>query len=364
MKLRWDGQQGRRINIYNYKDGDIIIISKTAKIKWCSKTKYYYIDKGYKFTKIGDFFEVKVEDLTPGSRADIVVKCDYCGKIYHQPYCVYYKGIKNGSKKSCSDCQNIKQRMVIKNKYGVDNISQLPETQKKIAQNNLMKYGVTNTSQLDTIKEKVIQTNRKKFGVDYPMQLSEFQERIKNTDLKKYGVEHHTKSPDVIAKRKRTNIDKYGFEYPIQNKDILSKSLNSRYQHGNFSCSSQQFKLFQLIGGELNYPFHNFVIDIAFPDEKLAIEWDGSGHDLSVRLGHITESEFNRNENFRNITLFKNDWKIIRFITHKDIFPDNILDIFNYCKNYINNGGHKIYVLIDEQKIHFKKQFIDFENIA
>ena len=27
-------------------------------VKWCSGNKKYYIDKGFKFTKIGDIFEV------------------------------------------------------------------------------------------------------------------------------------------------------------------------------------------------------------------------------------------------------------------------------------------------------------------
>ena len=257
-----------------------------------------------------------------------------------------------------------KSKKTIMDKYGVENVSQSNEIQDKIKRNNLIKYGVTNTSQLDSIKEKVKQSNREKFGVDYPMQLDDFQKRIKQTDMQKYGVAHHTQAPEVIAKRKKTNVDRYGVEFPIQNKDILNKSISTRYQHGNFTCSKQQYRLYEIIGGELNYPFKKFVIDIAFPEDKIAVEWDGSGHDMSVRMGQISEYEFNRNENYRNIVLFRNDWKIIRFVTKKDIFPNNILDIFNFCKSYIDNGGHKITVLIDENKIHFKDQYIEIDNIA
>ena len=257
-----------------------------------------------------------------------------------------------------------KSKKTIMDKYGVINVSQSDEVQDTIKRNNLIKYGVTNTSKLDSIKEKVIQSNREKFGVDYPMQLSEFQERIKQTDMQKYGVSHHTQAPEVIAKRKKTNVERYGFEYPIKNKEVLNKSISTRYKHGNFTCSTQQYELYKIIGGELNYPCEKFVIDIAFPNDKIAVEWDGSGHDLSVRLGQISEPAFKRNENYRNIVLFNNGWRIIRFVTKKDIFPNNIINIFNYCKSYIDNGGHKITVMIDDNHILFKDQCVDIKNIA
>lgn len=362
-----------------------ILLTKKVITKWNGRTKQYYIDKGYQFTKIGDELEINVFDLKPYSEVKVEVQCDYCGKKYTISYASYLETERNG-KIACKQCahfrssETVKERYgvdnifqveqfkekskeTIRSKYGVDNISQLPETQKKIKQNNLDKYGVTNTSKLDVIKEKVIASNRKKFGVDYPMQLDEFQNRVKQTDIQKYGVLHHTQSPDVIAKRKKTNHEKYGVEFPIQNKDILYKSISTRYKHGNFTCSTQQYQLHQLIGGELNYPFKNFVIDVAFPDEKIAVEWDGSGHDMSVRMGRISNKEFKRNENYRNLVLFNSNWKIIRFITKKDIFPDNILDIFNYCKSYIDNGGHKITVFIDENQIHFKNQYIEISNL-
>lgn len=300
-------------------------------------------------------------------------------------YASYLATLKDG-KNACKQCNNVnvkktnltkygvanvfqldsikeKSKQTIKMRYGVEYISQSKEIQERIKENNLKKYGVTNTSKLDFIKEKVKQSNLEKFGVSYPMQLSEFQERVKETDIKKYGV-HHTQSPDVISKRKKTNLERYGVEFPIQNKDILNKSIATRYQHGNFTCSKQQYKLYENIGGELNYPFKQFVIDVAFPKDKIAVEWDGSGHDMSVRMGYITEQEFIRNENYRNKILLKNDWRIIRFVTKKDIFPDNIQDIFSYCKSYIRDGGHKITVLIDENKINFKDQYIDINNIA
>lgn len=51
-----------------------MLISKTAIVKWNSKTKQHYVNLGYEFTKMGDSFEVKVEDLTHGSSSEVIIK--------------------------------------------------------------------------------------------------------------------------------------------------------------------------------------------------------------------------------------------------------------------------------------------------
>lgn len=61
--------------------------------------------------------------------------------------------------------------------------------------------------------------------------------------------------------------------------------------------------------------------------------------------------------------LFEDDWKIIKFITKKDIFPNNISDIFDYCMAYLSNGGHYIRVFIDENVIRYKDKTIDINEI-
>lgn len=339
-----------------------ILLTKKVKLKWCSRTKYYYIDRGYKFTKIGDLFTANIDDVTHGSEVIVMVKCDYCGKTFETKYSSYIKSTKTG-KNACVQCSSLKVKDTCMKKYGVENVSQSDIVQEIKSKNNLKKYGVTNPSKLQFVKDKVIQTNIKRYGVEYPMKTKEFQNRVRKTSMEKYGVEHHTKSEVVKNKQRQTMLRKYGCMNPTQNKEILHKLITSRYIHGNFTCSKQQYQLYKLIGGKLNYPFRNFIIDVAYPSEKIAIEWDGSGHDLSVRLGKITRENFIRNENFRKISLFQEDWKIIRFITKKDIFPDNMKSIFDYCYQYIKNGGHHIQVFIDNELIKTKKQTIKFDEI-
>jgi len=54
--------------------------SKTIIIQWAVKTRKWYIEKGYKYTKLKDEFEVKVEDLTDCSHFAVDVTCDGCGE--------------------------------------------------------------------------------------------------------------------------------------------------------------------------------------------------------------------------------------------------------------------------------------------
>lgn len=59
-----------------------MIINKTIKVRWHSKNKKHYESRGYVYTKWGNEFEVKLEDLSNGSGFEVSVLCDYCKKKY------------------------------------------------------------------------------------------------------------------------------------------------------------------------------------------------------------------------------------------------------------------------------------------
>lgn len=86
----------------------MIIPNQIVKAKWTNKYKSFYEEKGYIFTKIGEEFDVKAEDLAQGSHIPIKVKCDYCGNIYSSPYASIVKGRKNIPKDSCKKCVGCK----------------------------------------------------------------------------------------------------------------------------------------------------------------------------------------------------------------------------------------------------------------
>lgn len=71
-------------------------------MKWNGKNKAYYTSKGYEWTKQGEEFDVKIEDLNPTSHNKIDVACDSCGKIGHPAYRDYCA--RTYDEYLCSDC--------------------------------------------------------------------------------------------------------------------------------------------------------------------------------------------------------------------------------------------------------------------
>jgi very-short-patch-repair endonuclease len=125
------------------------------------------------------------------------------------------------------------------------------------------------------------------------------------------------------------------------------------YSNGTNQCSKQQKYLHNILGGKLNYPIGKSSLDIAFPDEKIYIEYDGSGHDLSVKLGRVTQQEFLDKEKRRNYALLKRGWKEIRIVSKDDKLPTSykIKQMFDEAINYLNEGHHWIKFIINDNII-------------
>lgn len=92
-----------------------MILDKYVKTRWHSVHKSHYEEKGYLFTKIGDEFEVKVEDLKSTSQVKVKYQCDYClGENQleeKEKYKTYEKiSSKNIGEKDC--CRKCKGRKV------------------------------------------------------------------------------------------------------------------------------------------------------------------------------------------------------------------------------------------------------------
>ena len=84
-------------------------------VKWNSKIKSHYVERGYHFTKMGDEFEVKAKDLTIGSHVMVSCTCDYCGKQYELMYKLYLHSIKTGLL-ACDSCQRHKHKSTIQDR--------------------------------------------------------------------------------------------------------------------------------------------------------------------------------------------------------------------------------------------------------
>lgn len=99
-------------------------------------------------------------------------------------------------------CKYCKTKKVWKEKYGVENVSYLPEVKEFLSKVNtenskeryekykktcLEKYGTENIFASEYGKEKIKETLKSTYGVEHPLQNKELKEKWKNTIKEKYG---------------------------------------------------------------------------------------------------------------------------------------------------------------------------------
>lgn len=348
----------------------MIILPQITSIKWNANNVRYFSEKGYIYTKIGDLFDVYVLDLPLKSKAGLYVICDYCGKIVSTTYIAYNRALESDVKKFCCfDCVKNKREEVMMFRYGVTSASQHPIFKNKAEKTNLLlygskvasksqvikdktrgtfiqRYGVEHALQIKEIKLKQEETMEERYGVKYAFQNEDIYNKQKESVIEKYGVENVFSSSEVKKKIHNTNIRKYGFSSPMQNETIKKKALKTMYEKGTSPTSKQQNYLHRLIGGELNYPFGECMLDVAFPNEFICVEYDGGGHDLSVKIGMVTKEAFSKRENARMGHVL-NTWRVIKIISPKDFLPSDemILIMIDEAKEYLINKNKKLFTI-------------------
>lgn len=384
-----------------------MLITEQVEVKWHGRNKQHYIDKGYNFTKTGDVFIVKTLDLSKGIHNSIEVKCDYqkdgCEDVFNIPFCDYYSRNLNGviNKDCCNNpnCMKEKRKESFQKTYGCDNSNQIPEAKERRSKtcqelyggNSPMcspevreksittlqeKYNVDNISQVEEIKQQKTNTCLEHFGVENPIQASEIKEKIFNTNLIKYGVGNYTQTKEYKDKVKKTNqerygvdsclqiegvhkkaeqafLDKYGAKCSVLVPEIKNKILDSLFKNKSAPSSIQQEYLSILYNYNLNHLTNNYFLDMINIDHKIYIEYDGGGHDLCVKLGKMTQEEFNHKERKRYYFLRNKGYKLIRIISTKDKLPldDTLLLMLEYAKDYLSTGHSWIYFDIDNSNI-------------
>ncbi|MFE7816734.1 hypothetical protein ACFU1R_00895 [Priestia megaterium] len=341
-----------------------MILTKIIQVRWHSKTKSHY-DKilnsagcqKYIFTRFGKEFEVQFKDIHPNCTAEIELRCDYCliehTKIYRN-WKIHFD--KSGIKKdSCNKCRGKKIAESNLLVYGTTNVMHLGETKNKLIQTNMKRYGVSNVSQNKEIIEKIKETSLKKYGTEYYFQTDDFKEKYRKSMQKRYGVNNSFQAKEVKEKSKQTMLENYGVEYNMQNANIRKKAVTSMYKKGTTPTSKPQLYLHGILGGLLNYPFERYNLDIAFPENKIAIEYDGGAHDLKVKLGGITQEEFKRREIIRGTYLKREGWKLIKIVSKYDILPSKVdlLKMVKDSQTIFSRGNTWVKFNIDNSTISY-----------
>ena len=311
-------------------------------IRTLDKNKKLRIKRGIKLL-------VDVKDLMSSSNECVDVLCDYCNENISTKTFNSYNYQRRYIQKDCCDdfdCRVKKYKEVMELKYNVINSFQMEEVKDKIKKYNQDNFGVDNYTQTNEFKEKTKQICLDKYGKNNLFQVEEIKEKIKQTNLDKYGVENYTQTEEYKEKTKQTCLNKYGVENPMQNTNIknyaIKRQLKSKYENGTGIKSAQQTYLCELYSGELNYPFGRCLLDIAFPEDKIYIEYDGGGHNLIVKLGQMSEKDFKTKEIKRQYYCKSNGWKLIRIISSKDLLPsdDVLIDLLNIWFKYLKETEH------------------------
>lgn len=402
-----------------------MLLSKEVEVTLNYKNIKRYLDFGYEFptfinkdgnvsVKRGTKLKVKIIHLDVKSGSVIKYKCDYCGKEIEVRYCDYMKHYQDGNKNEsdcCINCISKKTQSKLIDKYGVNTPFALKEVRDKRDKTVKDKYGVDNVFQLKDVQNKSRDTNLEKYGKEWYTQTDEYKIRAKETCLDKYGYDNVSKSPEIIEKIKDVQFERYGNyysatdegkeryknycmnNYGVENlfqadfvkdkileynyntygvshpmkldnikEERFKKMVVTKYRNGSGQSSRQQDYLHKVYGGEVNYPVDRCSLDIAYVNEKIYFEYDGSGHDLSVVMGDYTRDEFNRREMNRKFYLFSCGWKEIRIISKKDYLPSEeiLLKMRDFSLRWFNQNHKWIKFYIDEGKYETSEGFDNY----
>lgn len=172
--------------------------------------------------------------------------CEVCGKQFEITKShIQSSNIPKCCSKECSNNLKIlNSRKTIREKYGVEFISQSPEFREEM--------NASIKAKSSRIKESRKETMLDRYGVEYPIQNKDIRDKIDKTNLKKYGVTNVAKNEDIgkkisnslrdpltQAKRIEASLEKYGTEYPSQSQAVKDKTAKTNLEKYGVKYSIQ-----------------------------------------------------------------------------------------------------------------------------
>lgn len=298
----------------------MLLEEDTIELKWSNVNKKRYSNLGYVFTKNGDCFYPKVKDvLKCSSGVKIPVLCDCCGEIFYPTTTNYLKAKSNNKKDYCVKCKGIEIRNTVKEKYGVDNVMQVPEIKEKFSIKCMEKYG----TKFPLMNKDIFNKTQKSLNDHY---------NVNN------GIADIRSIKEINQKIIETNKRKYGGNSPFCSKDIKSKIIQKMFENGTCATSKKQIQLYEILkqvygNCELNYPCDQLSLDCMTIINGIPfdIEYDGWYFHKDREI----------QDRKRNYFVIKKGYKVIRFLALVDRLPtqEELTNSINYLlqtnKNYI-----------------------------
>lgn len=307
-------------------------------LKWNASNKTYFIDKGYTFTKMGEEFEVDAEDISHGSKTNIVVLCEYCGTELTVPAYSYYNSIKASGSYCCSKCKWIKVKTTNRERYGVDNPMQNEDVRVKNKQSLFESFGVVHPSQSKALYKKSLEAKLEKYGDEK----FNNREKAKETCLKNHGVENASVLEETIAKMKATCVEKYGGESSQCDVEVRQKSWDTMLENGTTPSSKPEKAMVELLkeiygadNCKAQYVFDRCSFDclLSVNGVDIDVEYDG-------KYWHNEERDTRRD----NYTI-RRGIKVLRFVSEIAV-PSK--DLIIRSVDYLVNSNHT-HIKVDVQ---------------
>lgn len=332
-----------------------MILTKKTRTKWHTKTRGYYENKGYKFTKYREDFDVNVCDLIESSHVIVECKCDKCGAIKQMEYRAYNKCCSNNDGKyychTCSNILSIKGRLNDRQNKNIKRILEKCkengyillsdadeiQTQKSYIRYLCPKHGeqrmnVNNFSNGRKCPKCALDNAR----VRYQMPREEILDRVKECNGKLLNVDDYVNQ----------NVKNLKFECQSCGSVFVS-SLNAFVQHGGQLCSDCSGKKSL---GEIrikNYLLDNGIeyipqfcfddckdiktlpFDFYIPSCNTIIEFDGRQHFEETNWFSYPLETTQKHDSIKNKYCEINNINLIRIpykqINHINEILDNLL---------------------------------------
>ena len=295
-----------------------------------------------------------------------IPKCSICAN--NCKFLNFKKGYNKtcGSKKCIGKQRYINAKNTFKEKYNVENPSQLDSVNEKKKKTYLKHFGfehpMKNESFKENLLEKVKKTNIKKYGVDFPVKSEKIRKKIENNLKKDFGINHHSqkhindfknfKNKNFIIenfiKNEKFLIDKFCEYFNVHKSkaNAIKQELNILIPN-NSNIENKINKIFNFIFKEKDRSvIKPFELDLFSKNHKIAIEYDGL---LWHSFGKSTYPRFNNyNEIDKNYHLRKTELCETQGIQLLHIFEDE----------WLNETKRKIWISVIKSKLGIIKDKI------
>jgi hypothetical protein len=161
----------------------------------------------------------------------------------------------------------VKIRKALKEKYGVEHVSQIEDVKRKKIESVREHYGVDHPLQCREIMARKEQTCLERFGTKFPSQSEDVQQSIRENNIKKYGVTNPTKTHSVQEKMQLTCFERYGERHYSQSKDFIDRVVGTGfYEHGHIEAFDR------VIGYRSSYEKRFLELLMAMTEEVIDVQ--------------------------------------------------------------------------------------------